>query len=123
MIKKFFVFGLALHMVLFVDAMDTEKKVKKEWKQIKTAVFAKKGDVYKELFKAQYPQMSDEAVKALARQFDDSWYEAECIRFWEGIPSKMVVNINNTEYGIASKYLSNLMLESRKMVKEEKALN
>lgn len=123
MVKKLLVLGLGLHLVLSVNAMDSEERLKEEWKRIKTAVFEKMGKDYRKQFETQYPHRSDDAIKLLARAFDDSWYASEGIQYWEGIPSKMVVNINNAEYGIASKTLENLILETREKVRKEKGLN
>jgi hypothetical protein len=115
---------LCLSASMIYTADESGKKIsKEEWKElreIRKAVFTKVGGNYKDTFNNIYARRSVKAVKALAGHFDKEWLERDGYETWEGIPSKMVVEIGGQKYGINAPRAEEIILAVKREVNAAK---
>jgi hypothetical protein len=98
---------------------------KKEWKElspIRAAVYAKKGNDFKKTFRARYVSGSVEAVKELARHFDDGWYKGDVVNYTKDVIPKLEIIIGGQKYGICAEQAEALILDVRQEVKQTRNL-
>lgn len=108
--------GLLACMGLVIYASD-EAIHRKDWQQVKEAVFKKNGKEFEAQFNKTYPKPSEAGVKALADQLDELddeggvyeynlWLEAEPVH-------KLAIYIDATRYSVYEGRMADIILRHK----------